>query len=238
MHRSNHNTKICGYYSPLLDHHTSPSTSPPPPPPLSVRMFTETPPSGRRVRGKPAAPRQSMGPPQPPQQPQQPIISTTTTNTTSRQPSQPPLLHPRKSSADHPATPLASVGPPNFSYGSATHALPRQISLADTKVGIFAAMNKAAKEAHERDVRAGKAAPEPEGQSPIVRFYEESLEDIPTGPISPPKIRALRDDPPRRNSPRRSMRKTGKATEREDSPGSSIRRTPSPTPSEGTLSPC
>ena len=199
-------------------------------------MFTETPPSGRRVRGKPAAPRQSMGPPLPPQQPQQPT-STTTTNPTSRQPSQQPLPHPRKSSADHPATPLASVGPPNFSYGSATLALPRKISLADTKVGIFGALNKAAKDAHERDVRAGKVAPEPEGQIPIVRFYEESLEEIPSGPVSPPKIRALKDDPPRRNSPRRSTRNAGKTLDRGDSPGSSIRRTPSPTPSEGALFP-
>jgi hypothetical protein len=197
-------------------------------------MFTETPPSGRRVRGKPAVPRQSMGPPQPPQQPkqQQPI----TTTSTSRPLPQQQLQHPRKSSADHPATPLASVGPPNFSYGSATHALPRKISLADTNMSMFAAMNKAAKEAHERDVRAGKVAPEPEGQIPIMRFYEESLEDIPSGPVSPPKIRALRDDPPRRNSPRRSTRTTRKTPAREDSPGSSIRRTPSPTPSEGTYS--
>ena len=193
-------------------------------------MFTETPPSGRRVRGKPAAPRQSMGPPQPPQQPQQQPITTTSTT---RPPPQQQLQHPRKSSADHPATPLASVGPPNFSYGSATHALPRKISLADTNMSMFAAMNKAAKEAHERDVRAGKVAPEPEGQIPIMRFYDESLEDIPTGPVNPPKIRALRDDPPRRNSPRRSTRNTRKTPGREDSPGSSIRRTPSPTPSEG-----
>jgi len=185
-------------------------------------MFTETPPSGRRVRGKPPAARQSMGPPQlqptlPAQQPQQ--------TTTAR----------KVSGADHPATPLASVGPPNFSYGSSTHALPRQISLADTKMSIFAAMNKAAKDARERDIRAGKAVePEPEGQSPLVRFYEEPLEQIPTGVVSPPKIRPLRDDPPRRSSPRRSTRTTRKSVERSQSVDSDLnRRTPTPSPSEG-----
>jgi len=139
------------------------------------------------------------------------------------------------SGADHPATPLASVGPPNFSYGSSTHALPRQISLADTKMSIFAAMNKAAKDARERDIRAGKHVdPEPEGQSPLVRFYEEPLEQIPTGAVSPPKIRPLRDDPPRRSSPRRSTRNTRKSVEREHSVDSDLnRRTPTPTPSEG-----
>ena len=182
-------------------------------------MFTETPPSGRRVRGKPPAPRQSMGPPPPPQQ------TTGTTTTTAA----------RKSFADLPATPLASVGPPNFSYGSATHALPRQISLADTKMSIFAAMNKAAKDAHERDVRAGKAVPEPEGQHPLVRFYDEPLEEIPVGPVNPPKIRALKDEPVRRGSPRRSTRNTRKSVDRDQSIDSDMRRTPTPTPSEGTV---
>jgi hypothetical protein len=191
-------------------------------------MFTETPPSGRRVRGKPAATRQSMGPPQlqqtlptPHQQQQQQQQQTNTAR--------------KVSAADHPATPLASVGPPNFSYGSSTHALPRQISLADTKMSIFAAMNKAAKDARERDIRAGKAVdPEPEGQSPLVRFYEEPLEQIPTGVVSPPKIRPLPDDPPRRSSPRRSTRNTRKSVERSQSVDSDLnRRTPTPSPSEG-----
>jgi hypothetical protein len=188
-------------------------------------MFTETPPSGRRVRGKPPGARQSMGPPQ--LQPQLPIQQ--------QQQSQ-QHLGPRKSSAtgDHPATPLASVGPPNFSYGSATHALPRQISLADTKMSMFAAMTKAAKDAHERDVRAGKAVPEPEGQSPLVRFYEESLDEMPTGSISPPKIRPLRDEPVLRNSPRRSTRNT-RSVNRSQSVESDMRRTPTPTPSEGII---
>jgi len=187
-------------------------------------MFTETPPSGRRVRGKPPAPRQSMGPPQPAQ------------NLITAQPQQSQQTT-RKVSADHPATPLASVGPPNFSYGSATHALPRKISLADTKMSIFAAMNRAAKDAHERDVRAGKAVPEPEGQHPLVRFYEEPLENIPTGTVSPPKIRPLKDDPVRRGSPRRSTRNTRKSVDRDQSVDSDMRRTPSPTPSEGILFP-
>jgi hypothetical protein len=192
-------------------------------------MFTETPPSGRRVRGKApaAAARQSMGPPQlqqtlPTQQPQQQQQQQTTAR--------------KVSSADHPATPLASVGPPNFSYGSSTHALPRQISLADTKMSIFAAMNKAAKDARERDIRAGRHVdPEPEGQSPLVRFYEEPLEQIPTGAVSPPKIRPLRDEPPRRSSPRRSTRNTRKSVEREQSYDDEDlnRRTPTPSPSEG-----
>src|SRR5271156_4595204 len=130
-------------------------------------MFTETPPSGRRVRGKLPTSRQSMPPPsstlQPPQQSQTPAT---------QQPSTAQNTQQRRLLEDRPATPLASVGPPNFSYGSTTHALPRKISLADTKLSIFAAMNKSAKEAHERDVRAGKAAPEPPGQHPIVKFYE------------------------------------------------------------------
>jgi len=148
------------------------------------------------------------------------------------------ILQPRKSLiADHPATPLASVGPPNFSYGSATHALPRQISLADTKMSIFAAMNKAAKDAHERDVRAGKAAPEPEGQHPLVRFYEEPLSEIPTGLVEPPKIRPIRDDPPR-SSPRRSTRQRRKPSAGRDDGSVDfdfMRRTPTPTPSEGNI---
>ena len=199
-------------------------------------MFTETPPSGRRVRGKPPALRQSMGPPEPPHNAQQ-----TNSRQQPQQPPQPPQQPQqpqqptRKSLADHPATPLASVGPPNFSYGSATHALPRQISLADTKMGIFAAMNKSSKDAHERDVRAGKAAPEPEGQHPLIRFYEEPLEQIPAGPVNPPKIRALRDEPLRRGSPRRSTRNTRKSIERDESVDLDMRRTHTPTPSEGTL---
>jgi len=160
-----------------------------------------------------------MGPPQPPQNP-----------TTHQQQNGTRKV---SSSVDHPATPLASVGPPNFSYGSATHALPRQISLADTKMSIFAAMNRAAKDARERDIRAGKVVPEPEGQHPLVRFYEEPLEDIPAGPVSPPKIRALRDEPVQRGSPRRSTRNTRKSVERDQSIDSDMRRTPTPTPSEG-----
>ena len=172
-------------------------------------MFTETPPSGRRVRGKATAPRQSMGPPnlpknQPQQQPQQ---------STAR----------KSSGADHPATPLASVGPPNFSYGSATHALPRQISLADTKMSIFAAMNKAAKESRERDIRAGKSVE----QTPLDRFYEESIDDIPTGPISPPKIRALTDEPVRRST------RNARSSAGRESVESDMRRTYTPTPAEG-----
>jgi hypothetical protein len=183
-------------------------------------MFTETPPSGRRVRGKPTASRQSMGPPQLPTTQQQP------------QQQQPPSR--KSSAADHPATPLASVGPPNFSYGSATHALPRQITLADTKMSIFAAMNRAAKDARERDIRAGKPVDEePEGQHPLVRFYEESIDEIPTGPVSPPRIRALKDEPVRRGSPRRSTRNT-RSVGRE-SAESDMRRTPTPTPSEGII---
>jgi hypothetical protein len=96
-------------------------------------------------------------------------------------------------------------------------------------------MKKATKDAHERDVRAGKAVPEPEGQSPLVRFYEESIEEIPTGSISPPKIRPLRDEPVRRNSPRRSTRNTRRSVDRSPSVESDMRRTPTPTPSEGIL---
>ena len=100
-------------------------------------------------------------------------------------------------------------------------------------MSIFAAMNRAAKDARERDIRAGKVVPEPEGQHPLVRFYEEPLEDIPAGPVSPPKIRALRDEPVQRGSPRRSTRNTRKSVERDQSIDSDMRRTPTPTPSEG-----
>jgi len=125
-----------------------------------------------------------------------------------------------------PATPLASVGPPNFSYGSATHALPRRISLADTKMGIFAAMKNAATEARERDLRLGKVVePEEEGQSPLVRFYTEPVEEV-TVAVQPPKIEALKDEVPRRSS-RRNMVKKGGREESVDSV--EFRRTPTPT---------
>lgn len=103
-------------------------------------------------------------------------------------------------------------------------------------MSIFAAMNKAAKDAHERDVRAGKAGPEPEGQHPLVRFYEEPLSEIPTGPVDPPKIRAIKDNPPR-SSPRRSTRRSARTPENRDESIDSdlLRRTPTPTPSEGIL---
>jgi len=167
--------------------------------------------------------RQSMGPPAPP------------TNPASQQQSSQQISSRKPSGEQAPATPLASVGPPNFSYGSATHALPRKISLADTNMSIFAAMNKAAKDARERDIRAGKTVPaDPEGQHPLVRFYEESLEEIHATPVNPPKIKAIRDDPPRRNSPRRSTRNARKSVERDESIDSDMRRTPTPTPSEGT----
>ena len=102
-------------------------------------------------------------------------------------------------------------------------------------MSIFAAMNKATKDAHERDVRAGKAVAEPEGQHPLVRFYKEPLEEIPTGPVDPPKIRAFRDEPVRRGSPRRSTRTTRKSVDRDQSVDSEMRRTPTPTPSEGSI---
>lgn len=138
---------------------------------------------------------------------------------------------PSKSLGEIPKTPFASVGPPNFSYGSATTALPRQISLADTKLGIYAAMNKAAKDAHERDVRAGKAVPQPEGLHPLARFYEEELDEIPNAtPITPPKIRPLRDEPLRL---RRSTRNPGRAkSEESEDP---FKRSPTPSDSEGRI---
>lgn len=102
-------------------------------------------------------------------------------------------------------------------------------------MSIFAAMNKAAKDARERDIRAGKAAPEePEGQHPLVRFYEESLSEIPSGgSINPPPIRPIKDRQPEKRA-RRSTRKAGKSVEA-DSVDSEIRRTSSPSPSDGTL---
>jgi hypothetical protein len=183
-----------------------------------------------------------MGPPQPPGRPQQHNTSTQQDHQQPRQPSssllaaQPPGTASRKTSAQHlPGTPLASVGPPNFSYGSSTLALPRQISLADTNMSIFAAMKKSAAEARERDIRAGKVVePEPEGQDPLVRFYEETLEEIPAGePIKPPPIRAIRDEPVSRASPRRSGRNTSKSVEADEDSIEFYRRTPTPTPSQG-----
>jgi len=192
------------------------------------------------VRGRQAAPRGSMGPPQPPgrplQQPQQQQQPSSSLVPPTHQPA--PGTASRKTSAQHalpPGTPLATVGPPNFSYGSSTHALPRQISLADTNMSIFAAMNKSAKEARERDIRAGKAVPpEPEGQEPLVRFYTESLDEIPAGePIKPPPIRAIRDELPKRASARRRTRNATKSVEAEDDSIEFNRRTPTPTPSDG-----
>ena len=96
-------------------------------------------------------------------------------------------------------------------------------------------MNKAAKDARERDIRAGKPAPEePEGQHPLVRFYEESLAEIPSGgSIYPPPIHPIKDDQ-QKKSARRSTRRAAKSVEA-DSVDSEIRRTPSPSPSDGTL---
>jgi hypothetical protein len=131
--------------------------------------------------------------------------------------------HPtRRPFTDHPATPLASVGPPNFSYGSATHVLPGKISVADTKISIFAAMNKAAQDAKERELRAGKISAEEETEDSVEISREESFEGV-----------SKEENSQTRTEPRRSTRSTRKSVEPTGS--TERRRTASAAPSEGGL---